>query len=613
MTLLPEVLLFLATLVAAFADVALVVVPPAALEASPYHIWAHQHWVWNKNGYSTQVNVTQLVDDYIVHDIKFGAVNIDSTWASSYNDFQPNPEKFNDFPALVQYVHGLGKKVIMWATSMINTDNPDFEMVVEQQFAVRNQWGEARPIKWWKGSGVLLDYTNPAAAQWWHGRMDTVLAALPDGDGVDGFKCDSTDPLIMEYMLAGGSALGFNDVPYESYPQYADLYYGDFFNYTRAHRGDAGLIMSRPVDCISDEPSRICMDQSPKYVMASGWVGDDDATMAGLRGCARKVIYSAWDGYANFGCDVGGYRDQAGQSAANRKEMFLRSAQFNAFLPLMENGGGGEHRPWMIDPTDKEIVPLYRELVNQHTRLSPYLHTTGTRALATDTSSVLPLAVNADDRKRDRSKRTYSDPSTYSYQLGADLLVHPPMYGLGEKGADVDVSAVDMQFPGGADTQWLDWFWPADQALSHAGGTQARRLVPLAEFPVYVRAGALLPLLEDPAGGLAAEHIAFTWFAPNPKSAVVTADALEPAASGPGTRATASFPEAGTNTAEVRVSAHAGPVGITLVGVPAPAKVTTQGASPCLDLEHSYCEETLTLVVKCEDNSAGTIVVVDFD
>jgi len=33
-----------------------------------------------------------------------------------------------------------------------------------------------------------------------------------------------------------------------SYPQYADLYYGDFYDYTRQKLGDDRLIMSRPVD-----------------------------------------------------------------------------------------------------------------------------------------------------------------------------------------------------------------------------------------------------------------------------------------------------------------------------------------------------------------------------
>jgi hypothetical protein len=33
-----------------------------------------------------------------------------------------------------------------------------------------------------------------------------------------------------------------------SYREYADMYYGDFWDYTRAKLGDDRLIMSRPVD-----------------------------------------------------------------------------------------------------------------------------------------------------------------------------------------------------------------------------------------------------------------------------------------------------------------------------------------------------------------------------
>lgn len=81
-------------------------------------------------------------------------------------------------------------------------------------------------------------------------------------------------------------------------------------------------------------------------------------------------------GYANYGCDVGGYR---GNSDSQYSTHFLRSAQLNAFLPLMENGGGGEHRPWMY--TEKEVVPVYRKFVAQHYRLSAYLHTNGANAV----------------------------------------------------------------------------------------------------------------------------------------------------------------------------------------------------------------------------------------
>lgn len=81
-------------------------------------------------------------------------------------------------------------------------------------------------------------------------------------------------------------------------------------------------------------------------------------------------------GYGNYGCDIGGYR---GGDDTKYATHFLRSAQLNAFLPLMENGGGGEHRPWMYE--EKYVVPVYRKFVNQHYRLSAYLLTNGANAV----------------------------------------------------------------------------------------------------------------------------------------------------------------------------------------------------------------------------------------
>jgi hypothetical protein len=106
-----------------------------------------------------------------------------------------------------------------------------------------------------------------------------------------------------------GAALGYQNQSL-TYRDYANYYYRDFFYYTREKRGDIGLIMSRPVDCQLDKIASLCTPYSPRDVMLSGWVGDDDATFNGLRGCMRKAIFSAWDGYTNYGCDIGGYRGQ---------------------------------------------------------------------------------------------------------------------------------------------------------------------------------------------------------------------------------------------------------------------------------------------------------------
>lgn len=320
--------------------------------------------MWNHNSNTNQDKVYELVQDYLAHNIPVGAVDIDSMWETQFNNFEPDPSRFSDFQGMVNWLHDQDIRVILWATSMVNVENPDYEMCVEKNYLVRNGKGVVRPLGWWHGEGGLLDYSNPEATAWWHSKMDRVLDM-----GIDGWKTDGTDPYIAEYILFTGAALGYNNVSL-TYRDYANYYYRDFFYYTREKRGDIGLIMSRPVDCQLDRIGSICTPYSPHDVVLSGWMGDDDNTFNGLRGCMKKVIYSAWDGYANYGCDIGGYR---GEEDPN-KQVFLRWAQYGAFLPLMENGGGGEHRPWMYDD---ETTDIYRKYVNEHYRLIPYLMNNG--------------------------------------------------------------------------------------------------------------------------------------------------------------------------------------------------------------------------------------------
>lgn len=75
------------------------------------------------------------------------------------------------------------------------------------------------------------------------------------------------------------------------------MYYGHFFNYSRAVNGDHCLIWSRPVDAYPVLQSlniSAFLRFSPPYVMASGWVGDQDPTFAGLQAALINIFESAW-------------------------------------------------------------------------------------------------------------------------------------------------------------------------------------------------------------------------------------------------------------------------------------------------------------------------------
>jgi alpha-glucosidase (family GH31 glycosyl hydrolase) len=74
------------------------------------------------------------------------------------------------------------------------------------------------------------------------------------------------------------------------------------------------------------------------------WVGDQTGNWDGIKAALKNMIHSAWRNYLNFGCDIGGYRTQHGEPLGRSKNVFIRWFQMGTFLPLMENGGNGEHR-----------------------------------------------------------------------------------------------------------------------------------------------------------------------------------------------------------------------------------------------------------------------------
>ena len=131
--------------------------------------------------------------------------------------------------------------------------------------------------------------------------------------GFDGWKCDGTDPMI--YLL--------RPMPYSStlkryvaYHEYADQYYGTFYNYTKSKNPDT-LIMARPVDSFQ---GKVFLGYAPKYVMFSGWVGDQDNNADGFRQAMTNIIHSGSRGYLNFGFDIGAYREKK----ATEKWLFIR-------------------------------------------------------------------------------------------------------------------------------------------------------------------------------------------------------------------------------------------------------------------------------------------------
>ena len=61
------------------------------------------------------------------------------------------------------------KHIILWMTSFINIDSPNFH------YALMNGYLYNKTLHWWHGDGCLLDYYNPAAVAWWNSQIKALI------------------------------------------------------------------------------------------------------------------------------------------------------------------------------------------------------------------------------------------------------------------------------------------------------------------------------------------------------------------------------------------------------------------------------------------------------
>lgn len=443
------------------------IVPPATqVGKAPYASWAHHHWVWLSHFQESQESLQQLVSDYQKYQIPVGAVNIDSGWSTGFNNFIWDTKKFPNARQFISDMHNQTIRVIAWVTSMVNIDSSNYKEGLEKGYYLN----DGKTAKWWHGVGSFIDYTNPEAVDWWHKAMDNVL-----DDGLDGWKCDGTDPYVLEFILIYGKK------GYITERTYADLYYRDFLYHTREKRGSDALIMARPVDSFEFNILKkidLYFKFAPHDTMFSGWVGDQDPDFEGLKQALRNMFHSAWNNYANYGSDIGGYRsykgeDPLGKKLGRTKSLFIRWTQMAAFTSLMENGGDNEHRPWMFDQAygTNDTLEIYRTFVHIHLELLPYLLNAGTEAY----NKGLPVL-------KPQSDYTLFTPSTYNYKLWNDIFVSPII--------EDQLQQYQISFPKGDD--WVDWW---NETKIYQGGTKLDVYdCPLSKYPVFKRKGSIIPL-----------------------------------------------------------------------------------------------------------------------
>lgn len=196
---------------------------------------------------------------------------------------------------------------------------------------------------------------------------------------------------------------------------------------------------------------------------------------------ASNVLYGYWS--HDLGGHIGSRIDP---------EMYTRWLQFGALSPIMrthsQKGAELNKEPWVFS---KEYADVIRSTIRQRYVMSPYIYTMARKGYDEGLSLCRPLYYDYPE-----SKEAYDFRSEYMF--GDDMLVAPVT-----SPAQEGYARVRVWLPEG---EWYEW---------HTGALlQGNRIVerPFAidEYPLYVKAGAILPLCQENIMNLSANDTELT-------------------------------------------------------------------------------------------------------
>jgi alpha-glucosidase (family GH31 glycosyl hydrolase) len=223
------------------------------------------------------------------------------------------------------------------------------------------------------------------------------------------------------------------------------------------------------------------------------WSGDTTSFWETLAAQVSVGINTGLSGMPYWGTDTGGFFTTPEYTG----ELYVRWFQFSCFCPLFRSHGRAWklHTPWgwntgdygpkelpgnragegLPDPSELHnaaVEPICRQYLELRYRMLPYTYTAGREAHDTGLPVMRALWLHY---PHDPNALARGD----EYLWGRDILVAP----VTEKGA----TARKLYLPEGF---WYD-FWTGEQI---AGGREIERAVDLATIPLYVRAGAIIPM-----------------------------------------------------------------------------------------------------------------------
>jgi alpha-glucosidase len=415
--------------------------------------------------YDSEAIVRNLAQEFRTRHIPCDVIHLDIDYMHGYRVFTWSPKRFADPAKLIRDLAQDGFKAVTIIDPGVKYE-PEmgysvFDEGSEQNYFVRKANGQLFHGYVWPDKAVFPDFMRSQVRQWW-GDLHKSLTDL----GVAGIWNDMNEPAIEDRPFGdGGQKIWFPlDAPQgdmDEHTTHAETH--NLYGQMMARACREGLIRLRP----QERPFVLTRSgYAGIQRWSSVWMGDNQSLWQHLEMSLPMLCNMGLSGVGFVGSDIGGF---AGNATA---ELYARWIQVGILYPLMRAHSAlstARHEPWVFGDRVERIC---REYIELRYRLLPYLYTLFWEATTTGSPILRPLLYHFPD-----------DPQTYP--LADQVLLGPSLMAAPVYRPGVEHRAVYL--PAGT---WYDW-WSGER---HAGPIHILAHAPLERMPLYVRAGAIIPL-----------------------------------------------------------------------------------------------------------------------
>ncbi|MER5799153.1 alpha-xylosidase [Streptomyces mirabilis] len=348
--------------------------------------------LWLTTSFTTdydEATVNRFVDGMAERGIPLSVFHFDCFWMRGYQwcDFAWDSETFPDPEGMLARLKERGLRISAWINPYIAQKSPLFEEGMREGHLVRRPDGSVWQWDLWQAGMALVDFTNPAARDWYTGKLKTLL-----DQGVDCFKTDFGERIPTDVVWHDGSDRE------RMHNYYTHLYNQAVFELLRAERGEGeALLFARSATAGGQ--------QYPVH-----WGGDCESHFGAMAESLRGGLSLGLSGFGFWSHDIGGFE------GTPTPAVFKRWVQFGLLSSHSRLHGSKSYRvPWDYG---EEAVDVTREFTLLKHRLAPYLQRAAQQAHTTGVPVMRAMLLEFPD-----------DPAAATldrqYMLGDDLLVAP--------------------------------------------------------------------------------------------------------------------------------------------------------------------------------------------